>query len=535
MTLNIDLNAYQNIFDSLLQQLSQEVNSISASKLPASDSYEDREHYLLAVNSFYYRSFIEKFCPDFKNTIKEEVAGLLNLARQEGTVKRDIMASLQRYAKLYNHCKRIAALLDNWRLENQEQQQSYGGDLERYSLELYYALKNIHSLLAVLQELLQSLNKLTGDQELVNIVNRALIPLDLLNLSSYLDAKHPLLLEHLNYLLVELHKLRNSLTKIPIDKENSRQLAEAIRVQAITDLAALIDKSDKSLLAFYQRNILEPLRLKAGLLSLYEQAGSRVQIDRAAQDFELYLNNLLLVLERVLAFRPAPSRQLLPSLNLIALLKPGYAAQLLPQLDESIKELNSLINDFPLSGEADFAYFAVKSQDIISKARPWLDTLAANDEISLIAPLNTILNRVELELSFLQTRLEFLSAKQTQSALAYARLSNITQALSSYYKLIMDIQADLERLLAPRNLSRAWKDLQLKVEHITLEKGRYFPGEYIDLLDKYQIETRLAEQESNIILYEEGDLFIIKVEDLREEEMPYLVVSQQRPATAAKD
>jgi hypothetical protein len=56
--------------------------------------------------------------------------------------------------------------------------------------------------------------------------------------------------------------------------------------------------------------------------------------------------------------------------------------------------------------------------------------------------------------------------------------------------------------------------------------GNQFPEEFVNLLDRYQVETRIAEQDRTI-LHAEGDLFIIKVDELSEEEIPYLIVGMK--------
>ncbi|MDD3272177.1 MAG: hypothetical protein PHR04_08800, partial [Syntrophomonadaceae bacterium] len=108
-------------------------------------------------------------------------------------------------------------------------------------------------------------------------------------------------------------------------------------------------------------------------------------------------------------------------------------------------------------------------------------------------------------------------------------LLTIVNMLDNYLNLLANIRADLERILAPRNISRAWKEVNVKVDRVPLQKGQVFPLDYLYLLDKHLVETRLCQdgQEDNLILHEEGDLFIIRVDELLEEEMPYLVIAQK--------
>jgi len=99
--------------------------------------------------------------------------------------------------------------------------------------------------------------------------------------------------------------------------------------------------------------------------------------------------------------------------------------------------------------------------------------------------------------------------------------------VDAHFELMENIRSDLQRLLAPRNISRTWKDIRIRIDHIPLHKGKLFPVNYQYLLDKYAVETRITKQDNNLILHEEGDIFIIKVEDKTEEEIPYIIISQR--------
>lgn len=535
MSVKVDVKTYQDMFDALLLQLKQEIGSLSRARLKESIPDPDWETYLYELNSFYYRSFIERFCPDYKNAVKEDVSNLLQLSLQEDMIKHNIITNLKRYTKLYNQCKRLASLSADWRLENEQALHSFDADLERYGLELLYALKSIQTSLLSLQEMMQGIQSLLGDQELVDVVNNAAIPFDLFNVLICLDGNNRVVMEHFNYLLIELRQLVNLQRKRVLNKETDRPALARDTTSAIQALGRQIDKADQSMLAFYRRNILEPLSLKAGLLAQYSLQGNLIQFDRAAQDFEFYLQALLVVLEKAAAITSGPGRHWLQTLQPLVRLKPDFSGSLWPKLDELVKGINDLINDFPLGPGADFNYFSGKSHDILNKCQTWLDAISAQREFASIASLDLQLGKLKHELSYFRLRLEILNTQQIQASQTQARLHQIGQMLASYFTLITDIKADLERMLAPRNLSRAWKDLRVKVERVVLEKDRYFPHDYLDLLDKYRVETRISEQPDNMVLYEEGDIFIIKVEDLCEEEVPYLVVSQQRLAVDAND
>jgi len=96
--------------------------------------------------------------------------------------------------------------------------------------------------------------------------------------------------------------------------------------------------------------------------------------------------------------------------------------------------------------------------------------------------------------------------------------------IQSYIDLLVNIKVDLERLLAPRNISRFWKNHGVRTERIYLEKGQPFPAEYVSLLEEHKVDIHPGDYEQPVILHEEGDLFIIRVDNYVEVEMPPLTI-----------
>ncbi|MEN6349510.1 MAG: hypothetical protein ABFD08_08990, partial [Syntrophomonas sp.] len=262
------------------------------------------------------------------------------------------------------------------------------------------------------------------------------------------------------------------------------------------------------------------------LLSMYLQIGDYSKFSSAVQEFEGYLNDLLIIIERSNSFNTEAARQLLPAARQIIGMGPGYSEQFSDMIANTLNKLNKLVDSFPGSGDADLNYFSKQTIEVLDSASPWLQSDSHTRELINIAPLAIHITRINLEFDFLRARVDFLQESQRQWLVLNSRLATIGNILDDYLQYLSDIKADLERLLAPRNLSRLWRDMQVRVDRIPLEKGQLFPAEQIHLLDKHRIETRVSEEPDNTILEEEGDIFIIKIDDLAEEEIPYLAVSK---------
>lgn len=105
----------------------------------------------------------------------------------------------------------------------------------------------------------------------------------------------------------------------------------------------------------------------------------------------------------------------------------------------------------------------------------------------------------------------------------YLQVYNMIQ---SYLEMLTNIKVDLERLLAPRNISRFWKNHRVRIERIYLEKGHPFPADYGHLLEEHKVDIRPGDHEYPMVLYEEGDLFIIRVDNHTEYEVPPLIIGR---------
>ncbi|HHV17162.1 MAG TPA: hypothetical protein GXX58_11450 [Gelria sp.] len=194
-----------------------------------------------------------------------------------------------------------------------------------------------------------------------------------------------------------------------------------------------------------------------------------------------------------------------------------------------LKAITSITSELSEAGEPDFDYFGTKIQEILQPAMSLLKNAVATEGIDCFPELLASLRHGELQLALLIARIDLLNQRQEHHNEVLEHLSTIVNMLDNYLDLLSNIRGDLERILAPRNISRAWKEVNIRVDRVPLQKGQVFPQDYLYLLDKHLVETHLYQngQEDNLILHEEGDIFIIRVDELLEEEVPYLVIAQK--------
>ena len=106
------------------------------------------------------------FFPAYRSELKEELASLLKLNRQQDAIKRDIMANLQRYARLYNQVKSLNFSLQQAQencllaLETIDEKERERG------IELYYRLQKAGDAISYVNELLYQIKHLEQDRKL---------------------------------------------------------------------------------------------------------------------------------------------------------------------------------------------------------------------------------------------------------------------------------------------------------------------------------------------------------------------------------
>ena len=525
--LEMNLDFFQDKLESFLQRLFQEINTVSGAQAWKEGELEKMENHLYEINSFYYRSFNEHFFPAYRSELKEELASLLKLKRQQDAIKRDIMANLQRYARLYNQVKSLNFSLQQAQencllaLESIDEQEKERG------IELYYRLQKAGDAISYVNELLYQIKQLEQDKEALAALNRESNSIILINILK-LDRDNPEELDYYYQWMKNIHHWNNALLDLMENQESLPRKTARFMARFSREYQEL---KERALPSF---SFMEPYPAywhtqKLELFDLHLTSLNNSEILRVVKALQLFLSDTLLFMTKALSSEGenknigAGASAMMDYCHIKALnlnLK-----ELEEQISKSWESFNHLIKEFPVRGEMDMAYFLERSQEIISDSYPAISTAKSSLGFHQNTALASALYRAGLELYSLRAHIELLKEKQHYGEAIQQSYLQLAAVLSQHKEWITNFRADLERLLAPRNLSRSWKDISLRVEKINLQKGQEFPEEFLYLLDKYQIASRVSPEQPNLILEEEGDIFIFTVDDLQEEVIPFFVVS----------
>ncbi len=526
--IKIDQEFFSSRLDFFLLELRKEIDSVCQPAVKGMGEVENLDDYVYQLNTFYYRSFHERFFSEYKSSIQEEVTRLLRLGRQEEMLKKDILATIKRYAVLYNQVKKLSTILQAIREESNRELLHIKLNNEQPGMELFYALKNLQQSLKSLNNDIEEIFFLLKDKKLRNVLEQFPDTRVLLRLISSLDTDKPRLMDKYKRLMMQLHQCRSLLRHLRQNKYSGNEISRELSKHIKEDFPLLLKElAAANLLPFYEKTLQKRITMYVDLLELHIRLKQETQISAAARDFEDYLEDFLTLADKASLYRSEKNVDLLDSAALIAEIKQEDIENWKDGISSIFNSLNNLVNELPESGEADYSYFSKKTREILNKAHPLLNSSIKERVSQNIPPLGAVLNRVHMELSLLQAKIDFLDEKYLHSSTVLQSFLSIVNTVDAQLNFLANIKADLERLLAPRNIARVWKDMHIRVERIAMEKGKPFPTDYLYLLDKYQVETRISEDKTNTILHEEGDIFIIKVDDLLEEDLPYLVVSQR--------
>lgn len=511
----------------LLEQLKQEASVLNLA--PPHHDLEAADRYLLEINTFYYRTFHERYFSVYRQSIQQDVARLLKLAHDEASLQQDIMANIQRYARLYNQVKSIHALLTLSREESGMKIVEVTRDSHQQTVALLYALKTLLDRLHLLAYFLQTLQEFMEDEQLLGLARRYPDHLTLLEQVVRLDLGQPSISQGLNRLLEHIHHNHNLLRSMAGSSLHPALARETLHSMVSSTEKVLNRQAPQSLRSFYEQYYKRQFLMYTGMMELGIDQHMQERVQEMARQFSAWMERLALILDRGVRFASRHGTELLHSAHDLAGLSRSEVDHLQKAVQDAYEQTESLVADLSASEEADTSYFLERTSSVVEHA---LTRLRSDTGASLhrLPPLALHLERVDLELSFLQSRVEFFKEKQYHTSQVLEQYLQVHRMLQSYLDLLSNIKADLERMLAPRNISRFWKEHQVRVERIPLEKGQPFPAEYSHLLDHAAVEVHERAGQSPQVLHEEGDLFVIRVDQLTEYEIPRIVVGRSSEA-----
>ncbi len=520
---DLNLDSYSSNMEDFLLRLRREAEEISQQFESGISSAENLDRYLLEVNSFYYRSFHETFWPIYKKDIRDDINQLLDLKVQEDLLKKHIAAIIKRHANLFNQVKNTSTRLQQLKLHIMDQRTSFSDERDRQVLELIYGFNEIRAKLWALEEFIGSLDEISSGLTVLNGQSGSQMLIMGAQSLCYSDLEDPMIYNSYYRLIKQQGYIFDLIQKCASDNN--------IMPERISKIRSLLVNSSIELPAdfcsFYEVQIQSTSLRFAELMLLNLQVQDHQRLQEIILEFLEFFTVWLSFLNLIMSYISKPGFKLIPELCRLNLKHPGYLKELHYDVSSTRKNVEEVGKDMDDTKNIDFLYLSTQIKNILEFSAPLYKTMAHESPVSEISLLTARIQQISLAFSVLDSRIRILAEEHMHTASIISHSDDLLTWLNSELELLSNIKNDLERLLAPRNIARVWKDLDIRVTHIPLTRGKTLPDEYLYLLDKYHINTRITEQMDHTVLHEEGDIFIIRVEDESSEEIPYMIIGKK--------
>ncbi|MDD4802204.1 MAG: hypothetical protein PHF24_04595 [Syntrophomonas sp.] len=520
---------YIDQLDDFIAQLKEDllVHSKAAS-FTGAPSLKHLDEYILELNVFYYTSFHQKFFPIYRRVIEEDMRSLYELSLQEDTLKRDIVASIKQHARLYNKLKTTAAIMQTKRDEAKNFLIACYPGKEQRIVDLLYILKEIANEWIAFREQIQKYKTLLADKKLLAALEQYPAHVAAANLLIKWDPANNKAQRDLNRLMSSWQLAIKLLSKLPGNDPSTREAAQAVIIE-LQKIDAAWDnrKAPGALRSWYKQYIQKTFGFYTELISLQGDKNDFRRQSQIAGHFRDWLQSLLYILEQGLLLINHGERVLAADLYAFTRMDADYLQELTDYCSTILPSLDELINTLATSSQADYDLHRERSQKLLYEAICFCQ-LQINHKLKpqgilLGAKMERLYNKTTL----LESRLELLDEKSAHYKETVSQFQLSFDMLDSCLNIINVIREEILKSLNHRNIKRSFPNINLRFNHIPLKIGQQFPADYLYLTNKSSFAFQLADAPPNQILYDEGDIFLINMDDLQEELIPSVILSKK--------
>lgn len=521
-----DMQVYYDELTLFLKQIREEIEEHSRHLNTDHLDQDSLESCLLDLNTYYYRGFHERYFPLYKTQIEADIRSLYRISREEAALKEDIINNLKRMAEIYNRVKYAIKLLEISRDSVSELLQSSERGQEQRIVELLYTLKDLDNNLLTFLNLLNKWQSFLTDQDLLKSLAEYPFHLALHRLLLNWEADNSRFIRDFKRFMINLQLAAQLLVKLQYS-DDPCQTARRTVLEELEKLEVNLasKKSTPFLATWYKQHIQNQFLMYIDLLGLYAEKNERKRFLQTAQAFEKWLQALLYLLEKA-SLSPEEFRPLFLDLQSLALL-PLELDEINKQSRETSAALQDLIKDLTAATKPGFVHFSTAAKQIISEAYGQFKHIVEQGKIPPGTVLANGLSRLSMQISLLEMHLDLLSDKEEHRGKLRQQYQLMLHNMDAYQALLQEAKNELARALAPRNISRNFKEMEIRLEHIPVNQDEIFPALYLHLLpESTGIDTETAELDY-IVQEEAGDIFIFKLDELYEVIVPHIVLTRK--------
>ena len=521
-----DIQVYYDELNTFMALIRDEIQTHSQNLKTDQLGQDALEAFLLDLNTYYYQSFHERFFPLYKSQMEADINVIYGVSRGEAALKTDIINNLKRMAQIYNHIKTGINLLSSSRdsVHSLLHNSNRGG--EQRIVELLYTLKDLDKNLLTFLNMLGKWQDFLEDPELLESLAEYPFHLALHNLLLVWEADNPKFIRDFKRVMINLQLAVQLLLKLQYS-DDPCLVAQNTILDELDKLAFNLagKKSSPVLASWYKQHLQSQFHIYLNLLGLYAEKNQRKRCLQTAQAFTKWLQALLFLLEKA-TLSPTELGPLFLDLQSLALI-PAELNEISDLTRRTAQSLQELIKDLAASTNPGFEHFSTAAKHIITEAYPQIKGILEHGKIPSGTVLANGLSRLAMQVSLLDMHLDLLNDKEEHSCKLRQQYQLMLHNMDSYQALLLESKNELSRALAPRNISRNFKDMDLRVEHIPVNRDEVFPARYLGLLPDFPTIDTEASDQDYIVQEEDGDIFIFKLDELYEELIPHIALGRK--------
>lgn len=518
-----DMQVYQDELNRFLLQVKQEIQALSSNTEVGYQDQETLEAFLLDVNTYYYRSFHERFFPLYKTGMEEELRSLYRISRGEAALKKDILSNLKRMGQIYNGVKNAGKLLDISRDQVQNLLYHAEQGREQRIAELLYTLKDLDNHLLTFHNMLSKWQTFLSDQDLLKSLSEYPFHLALHQLLHGWEAENSRFIRDFKRLMVNLQLAAQLLIKLQYSDDPCLTARKSVLDELHKLESNLASKKSTPFLdSWYKQHLQDQFLIYTDLLGLYAEKNERRRCLQFAQTFENWLQALLYLLEKA-TLSPEELGPLFLDLQSLALL-PSELKEISELVHKTSGSLQELTKSLAAATNPEFEHFSTAARRIVADVWSQLKASLEQGKIPSGTVLANGLSRLSMQISLLDMHLDLLNDKEDHRHKLRQQYQIMLSNMDSYQALLTESKNELSRALAPRNISRNFKEMDIRLEHIPVAQGDIFPAAYLHCLPAFKETASEAPKQEFVVQEEDGDLFIFRIDDLYAEVIPNITL-----------
>lgn len=518
---------YIDMLDEMLRQLHHELDQ-QVQPLRNTD-FQSLDQYLLDLNTFYYQSFHQRFMPQYRQALENDWRRIHKLSRQEQSLQTDLLNLLRFNVRICNQTRRAVRQLQDLRTEINHRWSTLQAVAETRTVDLLYLLKeHVESWVLFVQQV-DIARSLQADKQLLDTLER--FPACILAASLFKSADFQAGKEKrdLNRLLSQWQLAIKLLTNIQDIHSTSpgkdlfnSLMNELEKVDAIWDNR----KTLPIVRTWYKQSVQPGYQLYLEALRSYHGRSDQRRAARLSAQFQDWLQAWLQILEQCSNFQSRGWEDWLESMPALGRLDEKYALELADFGQRGRRSLDDLISSLTVSQAGSYDSFSQSSRRVLGDAAQFLQK-SLDSEPGSRSPLRSTVQKLGAEVDITLRGIELLDEREINARKSMTAYLEIQKVLDAETEILESFSRQMEQMLDSRNLQSRFEDISPQIERVVINTGALLPSAGSGWIEKGLISTEVTEAPEGMILYSEGDIYIIRLGDLVYEEIPKIVVARK--------